>query len=226
MNSKFKALIKATGNNHLTNYILTSYNEPQTLFHERPAASSCDESRRGKRETSDERRATRDKKRATINMQNKPNLPDAQMNVTSTITKHYKNARLLGREKNKPKTNPTCRGAASGEAGSKPISNGVTKNSSIRTYRCPQASEGFTFFYSVVRRHLPQRSIGYCRKLIFKPKAAPIHRSYVFAIVKSNLHNIPSFPEFSHPAHKSNILPGFRILFGSSAVLILRSISR
>jgi len=35
-------------------------------------------------------------------MQNKPNLPDAQMNVTSSITKHYENARLRGREKNKP----------------------------------------------------------------------------------------------------------------------------
>ena len=39
MNSKFKALIKATGNNHLTDYILTSYNKPQTLFHERRATS-------------------------------------------------------------------------------------------------------------------------------------------------------------------------------------------
>jgi len=29
MNSKFKALIKASGNNHLTNYTLTSYNEPR-----------------------------------------------------------------------------------------------------------------------------------------------------------------------------------------------------
>jgi hypothetical protein len=38
----------------------------------------------------------------TLIMQNKPNLPDAQINVTSTITKYYENARLRGREKNKP----------------------------------------------------------------------------------------------------------------------------
>ena len=44
--------------------------------------------------------------KSTLFMQNKPNLPDAQMNVTLTITKHYENARLRGREKNKPKTNP------------------------------------------------------------------------------------------------------------------------
>ena len=35
-------------------------------------------------------------------MQNKPNLPNAQMNVTSSITKDYENVHLLGREKNKP----------------------------------------------------------------------------------------------------------------------------
>jgi len=34
--------------------------------------------------------------------QNEPNLLDAQMNVTSSITKHYENARLRGRGKNKP----------------------------------------------------------------------------------------------------------------------------
>ena len=35
-------------------------------------------------------------------MQNKPNLPDAQMNVSSVITKDYENVHLLGRRKNKP----------------------------------------------------------------------------------------------------------------------------
>jgi len=56
-------------------------------------------------------------------MQNKPNLLDAQMNVTSVLTKYYENERLCRRGENKPKTNPTCRGVASGEAGSNPISN-------------------------------------------------------------------------------------------------------
>ncbi len=37
---------------------------------------------------------------------NKPNLPDAQMNVTSFITKDYENIHLLGRHKNKAKPNP------------------------------------------------------------------------------------------------------------------------
>jgi len=34
--------------------------------------------------------------------QNKPNLLNAQMNVSSVITKYYENACLRGREKNKP----------------------------------------------------------------------------------------------------------------------------
>jgi hypothetical protein len=36
-------------------------------------------------------------------MQNKANLLDIQMNVTSVKTKDYENERLCGREKNKPK---------------------------------------------------------------------------------------------------------------------------
>ena len=45
---------------------------------------------------------TRDERRETINMQNKPNLLNAQINVSSFITKDYENVHLLGRRKNKP----------------------------------------------------------------------------------------------------------------------------
>ncbi len=41
-----------------------------------------------------------DQKRAI--MQNKPNLLDAQMNVSSVITKHYENKRLADMAKTKP----------------------------------------------------------------------------------------------------------------------------
>jgi len=34
-------------------------------------------------------------------MQNKPNFPDAQMNVNKVLTKDYENKRLRGRRKNK-----------------------------------------------------------------------------------------------------------------------------
>ncbi len=51
----------------------------------------------------------------------KPNLPNAQINVSSFITNHYENIHLLERRKNKANSNPTCRGVASGEAGSNPI---------------------------------------------------------------------------------------------------------
>ncbi len=61
-------------------------------------------------------------------MQNKPNLLNAQMNVNTVTTKDYENKWLCTRGQNKPKTkpkqtqsNPTCRGVASGEAGSNPI---------------------------------------------------------------------------------------------------------
>ena len=55
-------------------------------------------------------------------MQNKANLLDAQMNVSSVLTMNYKQITMNNANKNKPNTNPTCRGVASGEAGSNPIS--------------------------------------------------------------------------------------------------------
>jgi hypothetical protein len=39
-------------------------------------------------------------------MQNKPNLPDAQINVTSFYTKDYENDNTFALRQNKPKTNP------------------------------------------------------------------------------------------------------------------------
>ena len=41
-------------------------------------------------------------------MQNKANLLDAQMNVSSVLTKYYENVPLRRRGQNKAKTNPTC----------------------------------------------------------------------------------------------------------------------
>ena len=52
----------------------------------------------------------------------KANFKKDKMNVTSLYTVDYENKRLLRCGENKPNTNPTCRGVASGEAGSKPIS--------------------------------------------------------------------------------------------------------
>jgi len=42
-------------------------------------------------------------------MQNKPNLPDAQMNVNTVITKDYENERLCRYGQNKPNSNPICK---------------------------------------------------------------------------------------------------------------------
>jgi len=39
-------------------------------------------------------------------MQNKANLLDTQMNVSSALTKYYENERLCRRGENKPNTNP------------------------------------------------------------------------------------------------------------------------
>ncbi len=39
-------------------------------------------------------------------MQNKPNLKDAQMNVSNIITRNYKNFIPLAGQKNKPNSNP------------------------------------------------------------------------------------------------------------------------
>ena len=59
-----------------------------------------------RRATSHEPRETSDERRETINMQNKANLLDAQMNVSSVLTKDYENVPLRRRGQNKPKTNP------------------------------------------------------------------------------------------------------------------------
>jgi len=39
--------------------------------------------------------------KSALFMQNKPNFPDAQMNVNKVLTKDYENKRLRGRRKNK-----------------------------------------------------------------------------------------------------------------------------
>jgi len=59
-----------------------------------------------------------DQKRAI--MQNKANLLNAKMNVTSFYTVDYENKSNWKLGENKANTNPTCRGVASGEAGLPP----------------------------------------------------------------------------------------------------------
>ena len=44
--------------------------------------------------------------KSALFMQNKPNLPDAQMNINSLLTKDYENVPLRRRGENKPNTNP------------------------------------------------------------------------------------------------------------------------
>ena len=56
------------------------------------------------RATNNRRRVTRDERQATnLFMQNKPNLPDNQMNVSSVKTKGYEDVRLFRRGENKAK---------------------------------------------------------------------------------------------------------------------------
>jgi len=50
---------------------------------------------------------------------NKANFPDDQMNVSAITTKDYENISNCKLCENKPNSNPTCRGVASGEAGFK-----------------------------------------------------------------------------------------------------------
>ena len=55
---------------------------------------------------SDKRRNTSDEPRATINMQNKPNLLNARMNVSSAITMNYEQLTMNYANKNKPNSKP------------------------------------------------------------------------------------------------------------------------
>jgi len=54
-------------------------------------------------------------------MQNKAKFRKSQMNVNKVLTKNYEQMDTWSSGKNEPKTNPTCRGVASGEAGTNPI---------------------------------------------------------------------------------------------------------
>jgi len=53
-------------------------------------------------------------------MQNKPNFQNGKMNVRPVKTMNYEQLTMNYANKNKPNSNPTCRGVASGEAGSNP----------------------------------------------------------------------------------------------------------
>jgi len=55
-------------------------------------------------------------------MQNEPNFRKSQMNVSNLITRNYEILDTWWAGKNEPKTNPIYPCVASGEAGSKPIS--------------------------------------------------------------------------------------------------------
>ena len=70
--------------------------------------------------------------------ENKPNLLDAQMNVSSVLTKYYENVPLRRRGQNKAKTNPTCSELACGAcpACPEPVEGSLPKGarSNRRTY--------------------------------------------------------------------------------------------
>ena len=51
-------------------------------------------------------RTKKELRKNNLFFQNKPNLPNARINVSKVLTKDYGNARLHGHPENKPKTNP------------------------------------------------------------------------------------------------------------------------
>jgi hypothetical protein len=53
--------------------------------------------------------------------QYKPNLPEGKIDAKCVFTKDYERNDIFAVPENKPNSNPTCRGVASGEAGSNPI---------------------------------------------------------------------------------------------------------
>ncbi len=65
-------------------------------------------------------------------MRNKPNLLNTQISVTSIFTKDYENAYLREHHENKPNQSQSCRGVASGEAGTNPIKANQTQFPSVK----------------------------------------------------------------------------------------------
>jgi hypothetical protein len=71
-------------------------------------------------------------------MQNKPNFLETQMSISPDITKYYGNFHLLGRRKNKAKTNPIQTQFIPTEGGSNPISDPALVSSyPLHALRCP-----------------------------------------------------------------------------------------
>jgi len=70
---------------------------------------------------SDKRRNTSDEPRATINMQNKPNLLNARMNVTSFYTVDYENKSNWKLGENKPNSKPIKANTNPIKANTRPI---------------------------------------------------------------------------------------------------------
>ncbi len=105
---------------------------------------------------------------------NKPNLQKAKMNITSFITRDYSKKDNFLVRINKPNSNP--------------ISEKLKMNVNLYVIEDYREKDDFavqknkpkqtkfqtgtaTSFYSVVRRRLPQRSIGYCRTDTFSGKS-------------------------------------------------------
>jgi hypothetical protein len=63
------------------------------------------------------------------------------MNVNTVITKDYENNNAFRLPENKAKTNPTCRGVASGKAGSNPTCRGVASGKAGSNPTCSELVE-------------------------------------------------------------------------------------
>jgi hypothetical protein len=61
-------------------------------------------------------------------MQNKAKFRKVKLNVNNVLTRGYEQMDTWSIGKNKPNTNPTCRGVASGEDGNKPKSKKAKMN--------------------------------------------------------------------------------------------------
>jgi hypothetical protein len=73
---------------------------------------------------------------------NKAKSKKAKMNVTSILTKDYENISNWAICENEPKTNPTCRGVASGEAGTNPTCRGVASGEAGTNPTCRGVASG------------------------------------------------------------------------------------
>ncbi len=156
-------------------------------------------------------------------MQNKPNFQKSQMNVNPYNTTDYENKWQLRVRKNKPNTNPIKPNLKRAKMN---INSFITKDYRKKDDFVVRINKPNSNPISVKPKMSANVFVtkDYENKTAFRHKKTNPNKACPELVPKVRS-RMGQFQMGHCQSHKSNILPGFRILFGSIALLIVRSIS-